>query len=104
MKPVDYRNERWADVERRVQGDRAMVYWAMLDAGPCTTRHLAELMGWDLLNVRPRVTELCQLGLARVVGGEHGEGCYEAVKMFQAKHEFDERKREAMNDQLLLKM
>lgn len=104
MKPVDFRNETWEDVLKRVQGDRMLVYGSLSRLGPCTTRKLAELMGWDLLNVRPRVTELCQIGLAITAGGLHGEGLYQAVTMFNAKHEFEERKREEMNDQLLFRI
>lgn len=103
MKPVDYRNETWRDVLRRVSGHRAQVYAALLQHGPCTTRDLAKRMDWDLLNVRPRVTELCQIGLARSVGGRRGNGVYEAVRTFEAQHKFDAQKVEAQNDQIMLK-
>jgi len=36
-------------------------------------------MGWDILRVRPRVTELCQLGLARLVGSQSARGVHEGV-------------------------
>jgi hypothetical protein len=104
VRPVDYRNETWEDVLKRAQGDRMLVYGALLRHGPCTTRKLADAMGWDLCSVRPRVTELCQLCFARVAGGEHGEGFYEAVNAFEAKHKFEEQKREVLSDQLLLKI
>jgi hypothetical protein len=74
--------------------DRLAVYNSMQVWGPCTTRQLGVYMSLDVLSVRPRVTELCQMGLARAV--EVGmakrredqsvrEGYYEAVSMAEAE-------------------
>ena len=45
--------------------------------GPCTTRQLAEKSAIDILNVRPRTTDLVQIGLVEMIGGGQ-EGIYRA--------------------------
>ena len=79
MKPVDFRNETFSEISDRVEGDRADVLDGLRAHGPCTTRQLAERMGWDILNVRPRVTELVQLGAAEICGAHGHEGEYRAL-------------------------
>jgi hypothetical protein len=62
MKPIDYRNETFAQVYARVEGSRAEVLAAWCAHGPCTTKELAERSGLSLLSLRPRTTELYQAG------------------------------------------
>jgi hypothetical protein len=59
--------------------------------GPCTTAELAEESGLNILRVRPRVTELVQLGLARLaaVQVKKTEGRYEAVGLEEARLAFE---------------
>lgn len=104
MKPVDIRNRNWADIAARLDGDRLAVHAALLKAGPHTTRGLAAAMGWDPFSVRPRVTELCQLGLARVVATRGREGVYGAVPMAVAEREFRARLEPAPAEQMLLRL
>lgn len=85
MRPVDIRNEQWADIQRWLEGDRMNVHEALRSGGPATTRELAERMGFDLLSVRPRVTELFQLGLVRLARRDGREGVYEAVSVEEAR-------------------
>jgi predicted transcriptional regulator len=59
-----YRQMAWEDVQARLVDDRLAVYLALQMWGPCTTRQLARLMDRDILSVRPRVTELLQMGFA----------------------------------------
>jgi hypothetical protein len=58
MKPIDFRNATFADLEARLPGLR----WAVLEAwrkhGPATTAEIAERSGINVLNVRPRTNEL----------------------------------------------
>jgi hypothetical protein len=56
----------------------AAVYTAWLAHGPSTTRRLAEASGIDILNVRPRTTDLVHMGLVRLCGSAGGEGIYAA--------------------------
>jgi len=98
MKPIDYRNESWERVQARLVLDRARVHSALITSGPCTTRHLAAKMGWDILNVRPRVTELVQIGFAALVDRASSgyEGVYRALPFAEAKRNFEEKRRAAL--------
>ena len=78
MKPIDIRDANWATLRQSLQGRLAAVYQAWLDLGPATTRQLAEHSGIDILNVRPRTTDLCALGLVHCIDGWDGEGIYAA--------------------------
>jgi hypothetical protein len=94
MKPVDYRNETWEGMRTRLQGLRLEVLKALSRYSPCTTRRLAAASGIDLLNVRPRIHELLELGLAECIGGNGGEGVYRAVDELEAQERFERRCRE----------
>ena len=96
MKPVDYRNETWEQIEGRVSGMRARVYDAWWRYGPCTTRELADRAGLDILEVRPRTTELVQLGLVDLAGEERGtEGRYRAMRRQEQLAIYEDRVRAA---------
>lgn len=62
MKPVDFRNETFASIQDRIAGSRGVVYAAWAKHGPCTTEQLAERSQLSILSLRPRTTELVQLG------------------------------------------
>jgi hypothetical protein len=94
MKPTDYRYMTWEDIQEHLVEDRLAVYNSLQVWGPCTTRQLGVYMSLDVLSVRPRVTELCQMGLARVVevplekrreDGSVREGYYVAVSRSEAE-------------------
>lgn len=92
MKPIDIRNENWESVRGRASGLRLVVWDALAKRGPATTRQLAEFAGIDLLTVRPRVTELVELGLVEIVGKVHrGEGLYAAVPPDEARRRWEQR-------------
>jgi DNA-binding MarR family transcriptional regulator len=97
MNPIDYRTTTWEAIAARITGDRATVLAALRHHGPCTTRQLATAMGWDILNVRPRVTELCQLGFADIFNeirdpAPGREGTYLAISDQDAMEAFRHRK------------
>jgi len=103
MKPIDIRNENWADLKDRVCADRLNIYAALSMApAPITTRQLAEAMGMDLLTVRPRVTELCELFLVECVGRDGRDGLYVAVPWTRAENNFERAKAAAMDEQMVL--
>jgi hypothetical protein len=109
MKPIDYRNATWADIQDRLSGLRQSAYRAWVQHGPGTTREVAQRSGMDLLTFRPRTTELLQLGLVEVVEDPGvlgrdipGEGAYRAVPMHQAALRFEEAREAARNPQLSL--
>jgi hypothetical protein len=78
MTPIDARNATWESVRQTLQGRLAAVYTAWIAYGPGTTRQLAERSGIDVLNVRPRTTDLAGLGLVEFMAMERGEGIYRA--------------------------
>lgn len=94
MSPIDLRNATFRDITARLVNLRASIYEALIDHGPCTTRQLARDCGIDLLTVRPRVTELYQLGLAVLVESDHHEGIYRALTLAEAEAAFDARQAE----------
>lgn len=102
MKPIDYRNETFASLTERLAGDRLAVLEQLRLHGANTTRSLAALMGWDILNVRPRVTELVQLGFVRCIHTSGHEGVYEARPIAEAEQLFDDMKTRVLNPQLSL--
>jgi DNA-binding transcriptional regulator YhcF (GntR family) len=132
MKPIDYRNETFEQVKGRIDATRAAIWHAMqADGRALTTREIAALTGIDLLTVRPRVTELVQLGFAVLAeesvssstfqveetrnqkpetrnsssassSSSSREGRYRALSNFDALRLFEERSRVAREPQLSL--
>jgi len=103
MKPIDYRTATFQDIRGQLTLLRAKTWDALDLHGPCTTRELARDSGLDLLTVRPRVTELVQLGFAECVNEDQAghEGIYKALTTAEAEALFERRKLEAA-DQLTL--
>jgi hypothetical protein len=92
MKPVDYRNATWESLQGRVSGMRLQVLIALQKHGACTTRELAAASGIDILNIRPRITELVQLGLTELACDARGhEGVYRALSFAEAQALFVRR-------------
>lgn len=101
MKPINIRNESFADIQARMAGDRERVYEALQTRLDCTTRELAEAMGWDILNVRPRVTELVDLEAVEIVGSRGHEGVYRARPFWAWEAAFARRKMAATTGEQL---
>ena len=66
MKATDFRDLNFDRLRRDLNRQRASVYAAWQAHGPGTTRHVAGESGIDLLSLRPRTTELMELGLLAV--------------------------------------
>lgn len=96
MTPIDVRNETWDSLQERVHGLRLVALEAWRKFGPCTTRYCAQVCGMDILMLRPRTTELVQIGLVRLVGRREKEGIYEAVPEWQARRAFEIEKQRAL--------
>ena len=102
MKPIDFRNATWAEVQGRVQGQRLAVLEGYKAHGPCSTMTLSYGLELSILSVRPRTTELVQLGLVELDKGASkgkGEGVYQAVPEHVALERFLKRKRECRADE-----
>lgn len=96
MKTVDWRSESWADVRARVDRMRETVWLALLAHGPCTTTELAARSGLSILAIRPRCTELEQLGFAEVGAHVPGQGhIYRALTEAEAQDHFALRSMDA---------
>lgn len=92
MKAVDYRNETWAQVRGRLVGSRMAVLELWRRYGPCTTAELARRSGRAVLTIRPRTTELLELGFVALASDERGpEGRYMAVAEGTAEATFRRR-------------
>lgn len=102
MKPVDIRNETWADIQARLSEDRMTVYNGLLLHGPASTRGLARTLGMDVLSVRPRCTELLQLGLVELRGKDQDGGVYAALPFAEARWRFENAKKAAEEEQMVL--
>jgi hypothetical protein len=102
MNPIDYRNETWESVRARVSGLRQKVYDAYMAYGPATTRELSQRSGIDLLTLRPRTTELTQLGLCDVVEDDKAgrEAIYVAVPLEKAQKTFEFRKAQPVQQEI----
>lgn len=86
MKTAEFSHGMWQEISECLTSLRKEIYESLLLHGPVTTRELAELTRIDILTVRPRVTELCQAGLARLAERQTSktEGRYEAVSIEDA--------------------
>jgi DNA-binding IscR family transcriptional regulator len=93
MKPTDLRNHGFERIQGALCGLRAAVYAAWQRHGPCTTQELAARSGLALLSLRPRTSELCELGLVELVGDERGaSGIYRARPLEEVEHDFVSRR------------
>lgn len=90
----EIKRQNWQELREQLQGQRLTVWQGLAlaklhNGRPITTRELATRLHLDVLAVRPRVTELVQLGFARCVGKEGHEGTYESIGLREAQRNFD---------------
>ncbi len=97
MKPIDFRNASLASLQRNIGGARAVTLGAWLQHGPCTTQQLAGRSGLSILSLRPRTTELFQLGFICLGENQNspGEGTYRARTEAELLRWFDAQQRAA---------
>ena len=95
MTPINFRAATFADLQERLYGQRAAVFAAWKKYGPCTTQQLAASSGLSILSLRPRTTELFQLGYICLADEQQAwaAGVYRAreypelVTWFDARHD-----------------
>jgi predicted transcriptional regulator len=95
MKPIDYRNDNFVDVQATINGRREEVLTAWQEHGPCTTEELAERSGISVLTLRPRTTDLYQLGFVVLEGGNKRAGIYRAATSAEVLQHFRDRQAKA---------
>ncbi|BET67193.1 hypothetical protein ASA1KI_21110 [Opitutales bacterium ASA1] len=83
MTPSQIRNDQYLELAPSLRAIQLQVLAALQERGPSTTRQLADAARIDLLTVRPRVTELVQLGLVALEGREGHEGVYRACTLVE---------------------
>ncbi len=101
MKPVDFRNATFDTLATYIVGQRERVFKAWGMHGPCTTRELAQRSGIDVLNIRPRTTELETLGFVRLDEKQTSktEGRYRVSTPDELADFLADRRREALTPQ-----
>jgi hypothetical protein len=105
MRPIDYRNETFEMIKARGLIDKRLeVFKAFLRYGPGTTREVSARATIDILNLRPRATELYQLGFLDLVEDPSSkartrEGIYCALSDEQAGRKFETNRRAALTYQ-----
>ena len=104
MNPIDFSKQTFADLQPLLDQRRAEVHAAWLAHGPTTTAGLAEAAGIPILTLRPRSTELYQLGLLELVGNEGHSGIYRARTLAGWEAYVTEQRRLAITGQLALKV
>lgn len=67
MRRTDLRPAAWHELREGLEGNRADVYRA-LAVGPATSSEVAARLGWPIISVRPRLSELRTMGLIDVTG------------------------------------
>lgn len=105
MTPTDVRDLTWADLQKALSGLRERVYWGYRQHGPCTTEQLAQRMQMSILTVRPRTTELVQLGMVLLTSREGHDGIYYAIPLDKVEREaLDREARKRAGEQLTLRL
>ncbi len=86
----DIKRDQLAKIMDGLKGLRAQVHADLTVKGPSTTQALADFMGYSVLTIRPRVTELIEIGLAERVGRQEGtgSGIYAAISQEEAQRRF----------------
>ncbi len=111
MKPVDLRNETFESLQRLIPADLRAVLDGYKQHGSRTTGELSTLTGIGLLTVRPRTSDLVDLGLVlldepetlRRKNEEHIRcGVYRAATDAEVRDALDAAKRPAQQAQALM--
>jgi hypothetical protein len=99
MQPIDYRNATFETIKCYLAGQRMQVYEGYRVHGPCTTRELSQRIQMSILSLRPRTTELVELGFLTCVGPapDPHEGIYMILPYEKVLKNFENKKREAIH-------
>lgn len=88
MNPSEIREMTWEELHGKLDGPRQRIWQWLVVHGPATTTAMAEGTSIGLLTVRPRVTELVQMGFAECVDRDGREGVYKAREYLAAKADY----------------
>lgn len=84
------KRETWRERREQLQGNRHTIWqWVTIaqlqHRRPVTTAEVATMFRSSVLSVRPRITELIQLGFMRCTGKRGHEGLYEPIGIREAQ-------------------
>lgn len=96
----DIKLDNWQAVQSRLTDHRLAVWQALAHRGESTSRKLANYMDEDVLTIRPRLTELLQMGFVILTGKVGHEGTYRACSREEARRAFDLKQSQSNNPQL----
>ena len=99
MNTLDIKLDNWNAIADQLTDRRLAVWRALIHRGESTSRNLAYYMDADVLTIRPRLTELLQLGFVVLTGKQGHEGTYRACSQEEARRAFVTRQQEALNPQ-----
>ena len=88
---TDIKRDNWQAIAEQLTDRRLAVWRALIHRGESTSRKLANTMDEDVLTIRPRLTELLQLGFVVLTGKQGHEGTYRACSVEEAHKEFSAR-------------
>lgn len=94
MTSQEIKSITWQHRRDHLQGFRETVWKGLSFARlyhqrPVTTREVATMLHLDVLMVRPRITELVQLGFARCAKKQGHEGLYEPISLQESQANFE---------------
>lgn len=100
MKPIDFRNESFSALHARLESKREAVWldWMAYEVrhgkDGATTRQVCEWNGRDILQFRPRCTELYQIGVLQLGTGNAERGAREGFYKLRSLAEWEQWHRE----------
>lgn len=81
----EIRDEQWERIRRGLNDSMRQVHTAFLTHGPCTTMELSTLASLNPFVVRPRTSDLLDLGLVELTGRKGREGIYRGIPLEEAR-------------------
>lgn len=85
MTPTQIRNRNWQNLRQSLNTLQLAVLDAYRAHGPATTRQISAASHINLLTLRPRTTELFEMGLIKLAGRSGKEGVYRLATIAELK-------------------
>ena len=65
--------DAYREIMTKLGPRQQIVYDQMQVSGPCTNQKMADLLGWEINQITPRMNELVKLGYAKKMDEEPGK-------------------------------
>ena len=66
-------SDAYREIKTKLGPRQQIVYDQMQVSGPCTNQKMADLLGWEINQITPRMNELVKLGYAKKMDEEPGK-------------------------------